>query len=237
VAGKTGTAQTASGGSYRRSTYRASFAGFFPADDPKVVMLVMLDAPTTSGYGGVVAAPIFRRIAERWVGTFPEIAARMAPPDTLAAPSPRPVPEVEGLPVSVAAQRLSASGFRPDISSANAAVRLVASQAPSSGASEMPGAPVEVALSSPVPNASYQERAAVPVWQAASLSPPPGGTSPETGAPSAAPMPDLVGLSARQAVLWLRAQGIEAAIEGSGVVRAQSPEPGILTTRATITCD
>src|SRR5690606_19586291 len=77
IAGKTGTAQTASGGSYARS-YRASFVGFFPVEAPEVALLVILDQPTNGYYGGSVAAPIFGAVARRWIGTFPSIAAARA---------------------------------------------------------------------------------------------------------------------------------------------------------------
>jgi cell division protein FtsI (penicillin-binding protein 3) len=64
VAGKTGTAQKYEGGIYSKSHYRASFVGFFPVDDPKYVCLVMLESPRRGYSGGIVAAPIFKRIAE-----------------------------------------------------------------------------------------------------------------------------------------------------------------------------
>lgn len=64
VAGKTGTAKMVKNGRYARA-YRASFAGFFPADNPVYVCYVMLEEPRTSIYGGYAAGPVFRRIAER----------------------------------------------------------------------------------------------------------------------------------------------------------------------------
>ena len=76
IAGKTGTARKASGGGYGAG-YRATFVGFFPADDPQVALVVVMDAPKTSIYGGTVSAPVFKRVAERWIGTFPTIAERL----------------------------------------------------------------------------------------------------------------------------------------------------------------
>lgn len=64
VAGKTGTAQKAENGGYSKDRWLASFAGFLPADDPRLVIVVLVDEPKGSHYGGVVAAPVFRRIAE-----------------------------------------------------------------------------------------------------------------------------------------------------------------------------
>jgi cell division protein FtsI/penicillin-binding protein 2 len=70
VAGKTGTAQKVNpnGGGYLDDKYIVSFVGFLPAENPEFVGLVLLDdAKTTAeqNYGGLVAAPIFSRIAEK----------------------------------------------------------------------------------------------------------------------------------------------------------------------------
>lgn len=65
VAGKTGTAQKVDPitRGYSLDKRTASFIGFVPADDPKLTILVIIDEPKTSPYGGVVAAPPFRAIA------------------------------------------------------------------------------------------------------------------------------------------------------------------------------
>jgi cell division protein FtsI (penicillin-binding protein 3) len=65
VAGKTGTAQkTSNGGAYVKGLYVSSFVGFVPADDPKATIVVIVDEPRTEHYGGTVAGPAFRKIAE-----------------------------------------------------------------------------------------------------------------------------------------------------------------------------
>ena len=63
IAGKTGTAQIPIEGHYDANKTIASFIGFAPADDPKFVMLVVVDRPTSSIYGAETAAPIFFNIA------------------------------------------------------------------------------------------------------------------------------------------------------------------------------
>ncbi|MCK5834556.1 MAG: penicillin-binding protein 2 [Lentisphaeria bacterium] len=65
VAGKTGTSQKVVDGRYSHSKYIASFIGYLPADDPKIVLMVVVDEPVGSHYGGVVAAPTFKAIAEQ----------------------------------------------------------------------------------------------------------------------------------------------------------------------------
>jgi cell division protein FtsI (penicillin-binding protein 3) len=61
VAGKTGTAQKPLGGGYSNQ-YDASFIGFLPAENPQVEIMIVVDSPTTSHFGGDVAAPAFERI-------------------------------------------------------------------------------------------------------------------------------------------------------------------------------
>jgi cell division protein FtsI (penicillin-binding protein 3) len=63
VAGKTGTARIPKPtGGYYPDRYFASFIGFLPASDPKVVIAAILDRPTTE-YGGIAAAPLFQQVA------------------------------------------------------------------------------------------------------------------------------------------------------------------------------
>ena len=62
VAGKTGTAQIAVPGGYSATDYTASFVGFFPARDPRICILVALEAPRPNYHGGTVAAPVFAKI-------------------------------------------------------------------------------------------------------------------------------------------------------------------------------
>ncbi len=67
VAGKTGTAQIAQQNSgYNKSNYRASFVGYFPADRPEYSMIVVVHNPTSGKYyGGEVAAPVFKEVADK----------------------------------------------------------------------------------------------------------------------------------------------------------------------------
>jgi cell division protein FtsI (penicillin-binding protein 3) len=64
VAGKTGTAQKIEpNGAYSHNKYIASFIGFIPADKPKLAIAVIVDEPHPYYYGGVVSAPVFKRVA------------------------------------------------------------------------------------------------------------------------------------------------------------------------------
>ncbi len=93
IAGKTGTALRAVGGSYDPDYTRASFVGYFPSDDPQVALIVIIGDPESSIYGGAVAAPVFRRVARRWASTFPEVVQRLATqrhPDRRSPPASIP---------------------------------------------------------------------------------------------------------------------------------------------------
>lgn len=66
TAGKTGTAQIADGAAGYRTNrkYQSSFAGYFPAENPKYSMIVVIRNPRNGYYGGTVAGPVFRELAE-----------------------------------------------------------------------------------------------------------------------------------------------------------------------------
>ncbi len=132
VAGKTGTAQVAGpSGKYEKGKRIASWAGFFPADDPRAVIYVMVDRPTKGKYGGEVAGPVFTAIAEgitRYRGVPPrDIEARVAAlpeptPDTtepaviIEATEQTPVhgvmPQLAGMSIREAYLTLLQAGFR-----------------------------------------------------------------------------------------------------------------------------
>ncbi len=64
VAGKTGTAQKLDpDGKYSHNKFLASFIGFVPADDPVIAICIVVDEPKPFYYGGVVCAPVFKRVA------------------------------------------------------------------------------------------------------------------------------------------------------------------------------
>jgi len=91
IAGKTGTSRKNVNGKYETDQHTASFVGFFPANAPEVVCLVMLDHPREGAQtGGMASAPIFREIARKVSGlggrglrAAPEVQAK-AVPDVVA---------------------------------------------------------------------------------------------------------------------------------------------------------
>lgn len=124
VAGKTGTAQKAGRGGYMPGRYVSSFGGYVPADEPRLVILVTIDEPKGQYYGGAVAAPAFREVAEaslRYLGVPPSIPSRtIAVSEPLLAAFSQPpasagpataVPDLRGLDARAAIARAVASGL------------------------------------------------------------------------------------------------------------------------------
>jgi cell division protein FtsI (penicillin-binding protein 3) len=124
VAGKTGTAQKAGRGGYMPGHYIGSFAGYVPADQPRLVMLVVIDEPRGQHYGGTVAAPVFREVAEatlRYLGVAPSIPSRtigvgqpllaaFSQPQRSVGPATA-VPDLRGLDARAAIAKAVASGL------------------------------------------------------------------------------------------------------------------------------
>ena len=85
AAGKTGTAQKIlPNGNYSHDQFIASFVGFVPYDEPKVVIAISIDEPHPIYYGGEVAAPAFSRIAGGILAYW-QISQQLAPPEVSRA--------------------------------------------------------------------------------------------------------------------------------------------------------
>ena len=160
IAGKTGTASKLIDGHYSASENNASFAGFVPSRDPAVTIVVVIDAPHAGGRtGGVVAAPIFKRIAEptlRYLGVGPTIDpappvlvehresadVRTRPPkdgqpvvSLVADGPPGTVPNLHGMSAREAVRKLVKLGLRAHLTGDG----FVLSQDPPAGAALEPG--------------------------------------------------------------------------------------------------
>jgi membrane peptidoglycan carboxypeptidase len=90
VLGKTGTARRYEEGGYVAGKYTSTFAAIFPADDPQLVVIVKIDNPKGSYYGGRTAAPVTRTMLQQALASR-RVAidrARLAVPDTRAMTPP-----------------------------------------------------------------------------------------------------------------------------------------------------
>ncbi len=87
VAGKTGTAQIAMNNGFDKSSHKASFVGYFPANNPQYTCMVVVNAPSNGVYyGGAVAGPVFKEIADKVYSTNMALHAPIAAVDKPAIP-------------------------------------------------------------------------------------------------------------------------------------------------------
>jgi cell division protein FtsI (penicillin-binding protein 3) len=201
IAGKTGTAHKplAAGRGYARNDYIASFVGFFPANEPRYLIFVMLENPRTTYWGGFVAAPTFKKIAQRVITTMSgkeqksetEEITEMPTTDTRTVV----VPDVTGRSAAISAAILEKLGL--DIEREGKG-DFVLNQNPAPGSRVEPNATITLDLFEIEP----------------------------AGAAAPNKMPNLVGLSVREALQKLAFFKIEAMVHGSGRVVRQFPSAG-----------
>jgi cell division protein FtsI (penicillin-binding protein 3) len=170
VLGKTGTARRFENGRYVSGKYTSSFAAIFPADDPQLVVIVKIDNPRGSYYGGLIAAPVTRTMIQQALASrrvsidrgrlVPRDSTPASPePAASAGPSAQPVvavswpyqgadstprlvtvPSVVGRSVREAALALHRRGLRVSLQGLGRVVRT----SPPGGDAAPPGASVTV---------------------------------------------------------------------------------------------
>jgi membrane peptidoglycan carboxypeptidase len=130
VAGKTGTSRKFVDGKYEVGNYTASFVGFLPAENPRLVCLVMLDHTREGGYtGGSASAPIFKAIVDLIVTSASW--TEEPPPIALGGRKVVAVPDVGALEVGEATSMIEQCGFETQVAGSG---RIVARQTPEAGA-------------------------------------------------------------------------------------------------------
>jgi len=218
-AGKTGTAQKVdpATGTYSRTKYIASFAGFAPVNNPAVTIAVILDSPIGGHHGGEVGAPVFHRIAQ-------QVLEYLHTPHDVDLPPSRQVllasqkvkdqdleegsPDHVGEPLNLA----EAGGMEaptpqvPPAKPAPAATGVV--QAAMQDREILPSTPDQKTTASiPVPN-------------------PTSGTVVLDVEQGGIVVPSFIGKTVRSAVEVAQESGLELNALGSGVGHEQSPAPG-----------
>ncbi|MCL6581382.1 MAG: PASTA domain-containing protein [Firmicutes bacterium] len=199
LAGKTGTSQKTVGGVVSSSAFVGSFCGFGPADDPRVLVLVIVDEPQGAYYGSQVAAPPFGRLM-RDIYRYLEIPLVYSAEEEEERAeresrvlSEVTVPGVVGRPLGEALALLQAAGLRAEVS----------------------GEGGDVAAQTPGPNAK------VPPGTLVLLEVAPGGPSRDLVV-----VPDVTGRSMAEAALILEKAGLLLTVEGSGIAVTQNPSAG-----------
>jgi cell division protein FtsI (penicillin-binding protein 3) len=180
IAGKTGTALVAQGSKgYSEKVYNASFAGYFPADNPKYSCIVVVNRPLSGKiYGGTVAAPVFKEIADKVYATQLDIHDNQEK----KTGNRHLIPAM-------------ASGHYPDLKNI------------------FQGMSYAVNIPSSDPEWATSDTAAYGIV----LKPLAFGLD---------TVPDLTGLTAKDAVFMLERSGVSAIVTGKGTVASQSVMPG-----------
>ncbi|MBM7583310.1 stage V sporulation protein D (sporulation-specific penicillin-binding protein) [Caldicoprobacter guelmensis] len=204
VGGKTGTAQKyGPDGKIIPNKNISSFIGFAPADNPRVIALLMVDEPEAPvTFGSVIAAPYVKNILEdtlKYLGVEPVFDEEAQ--DKVQQVE---VPDVIGMEVDQAVKALKEAGLEY---LADEAGTVVKDQVPKPGAKVVSGTTVLL----------YTERKAEGQQQAQGA---------QTPAEGMVLVPDVRGKSIREANRILVSEGLKLRIEGSGIAIGQDPAPG-----------
>lgn len=196
IAGKTGTGQIPDlvNKGYFRNRYTASFAGFFPCENPLIAGIVVYENPQPVHYGGLTAGPVFRAVAERYSILHPDLFT--APQRMLAECSDKfqntsEVPSLIGRGLSQARALASQHGLELR---SNDSSGTVVWQYPAADRLVFEGNEVLAIV--------------------------------QEGLSDGIKLPDLRGLSIRQASAFLERFGIKFRVQGNGRVVKQSIRPG-----------
>ncbi|MBL8026888.1 MAG: penicillin-binding protein [Fibrobacteres bacterium] len=209
VAGKTGTAQKIDPVSrrYVNGKYVASFAGFFPAEAPKLLCMVILDEPQGAYYGGTTAGPVFREAVTRILHSqnLPYGAQIFGRNFTSVEPSVEKtiVPDFRKLDIESAISMAELAGVRICLEGQGDTIQK---QSVKKGAEVLKGSVITLQI---MTDTTIVKR-------------------------HAATIPDVMGLSLRDAVKTLLFNGIQVKITGEGRVLRQIPEPGTASERNTV---
>jgi len=209
IAGKTGTAEKPNPitGTYDKNKFMASFVGFYPADRPQLLGLVVLDEPEPIHYGGFTAAPVLLNTIRRG-----------------ASAGDVPVNDLRSFCMSATdtASQVRSDWSRRLVEAVGPLIATAEAHNEAAGGADTAALPDEVEPSHPAggPNGwdylmAFASRSCSPLPTASRRSP-----------DSLGPVwPDLRGVPLRQALAVLRDLNASVEIAGSGLVAAQEPAP------------
>ncbi len=193
IAGKTGTAQIYIDGRYRRE-YHATFVGFFPANNPKYVCLVIMDKPQTTIFGGLAAGPVFHNIAKRIARMDPGIMIR--PKETNQDDFYAVAPRLKGMSTGEARKLLDQLNIPCDIKGDG---NIVVAQKPEEGTGLRAGRQI-LLITREIESVNKTQQYVT--------------------------VPDLHGMSMRQAMWLVSDRGLNLKMIGSGTIYTQFPLGG-----------
>lgn len=204
VGGKSGTAQKPGVGGYQEGKYIASFCAVAPVDDPRVVMLVMIDEPGGDLYqGGQVAAPLLQPIMAdtlRYLGVVSQVTDIKTDKIDIKAEQMVSVPDVANLTAEEAKKVISVAGLKY----------------------ELGGTGVYIGKQTP---AAFSQ---VPVGTKVLLD------TVQSSDGDTVVVPDLTGKYVREVAEILNAMGLKVKTSGSGTAYQQYPIPGTKVKRGDV---
>jgi cell division protein FtsI (penicillin-binding protein 3) len=223
-AGKSGTAQKIdpATGTYSRTKYIASFAGFAPVNNPALTIAVILDSPVGGHHGGEVAAPVFNRIAQpalEYLHTAHDIelpasrqlllAARKVKNEDLEESSPDHLGDTLEVVENTPQETMPASEpSKPTPAIAAASV-------------------IPAGLKEPLPTSSASSAAQPSIARTSQQSEEkPSGTVVLDVEQGGIAVPSFIGKSVRSALEAAQDAGLELDAVGSGIAHDQTPAPG-----------
>ena len=227
AAGKTGTAQKLdpATGTYSRTKYVASFAGFSPINNPAITVAVILDSAVGPHQGGQVAAPVFQRVAQQVLEYLhvphdvelpPNrqvlLAQRQAKDEDLSESSPDHLGSGLELAEATAPEPGSATPIPAKPSAGTVKDAFIPAALREQGS-----APSRPLVPAPQPN---------PKTAAAGDPKQPNGTVVLEVEQGGIEVPSFMGKTVRAAIEFAEDSGLELEIVGSGIAREQTPAPG-----------
>lgn len=134
VAGKTGTAQKVVNGKYSEDEFVVSFIGYAPADNPKIIVYVVVDSPNDKELGGgAIAAPVFKNIVQnslRHMGVAPQLPDTEKESGTKQKDPMVSVPDLSGSSLEQATAKLQGKSLKAEVVGKG---KTVKQQIPASG--------------------------------------------------------------------------------------------------------
>jgi cell division protein FtsI (penicillin-binding protein 3) len=230
-AGKTGTGQKVdpATGTYSKTKYVASFAGFAPINDPQIAVAVILDSPVGLHQGGQVSAPIFQRVTQQVLEYLHVPHDVQLPPSRQVLLARRDVPDA-----SLEESSPDHLGASLDMGEANEAPAIPAAVKPGTIAAQVvPAAqitrgPDHPAQSTPTTAAasSLSAQTDPPSENSRTQKLPVGGTVVLDVEEGGIEVPSFLGKNLRVAIEAAQDAGLDLDAVGSGIAREQSPLPG-----------
>ena len=201
IGGKTGTAQKVIEGQYQDGKYVASYFGFFPADDPELAILVIIDEPGGNQYyGGEIAAPVAGSILQEVIRYRDYKPAHFEQESTDYPVQEVLVPEIRDLPLFEGKRILQENYLNVQLETQSS----LGEEAPIVDLFPKPGTTVP-AYSNVVLYTGYDAETTSLVM-----------------------VPDLQGKTIREVNTILGARDLRLKITGSGLAKEQAPDPGTL---------